>query len=217
MFKIFDTASSAMSAQSLRLNLISSNMANVDSISSSLDETYRSRQPVFGAMLNQLNPDDPAVGVRTLGVVVAQMESGALAQLSINWMTRSGRDGILGIGAGGGSNALWYEMVQVCGTRGEAYYMAGRGTFFMVYEKSASATGIPSEGPVEEGRFIRVETGDWTGHERCVSEWVKLVGGEPADIVTGGRAVRGTVEVAEAAYRAAESGRTVQLPIEPEE
>ena len=37
MFKIFDTASSAMSAQSLRLNLISSNMANVDSISSSLD------------------------------------------------------------------------------------------------------------------------------------------------------------------------------------
>jgi flagellar basal-body rod protein FlgC len=72
MFKIFDTASSAMSAQSLRLNLISSNMANVDSISSSLDETYRSRQPVFSAMLNQLNPDDPAVGVRTLGVVESQ-------------------------------------------------------------------------------------------------------------------------------------------------
>ncbi len=72
MFKIFDTASTAMSAQSLRLNLISSNMANVDSISSSTEETYRARQPVFSAMLNQLNPDDAAVGVRTLGVVESQ-------------------------------------------------------------------------------------------------------------------------------------------------
>ncbi len=69
MFKIFDTAASGMSAQSLRLNLVASNMANVDAVSSSLEETYRARQPVFKAMLNQLNPDDPAVGVRMQGVV----------------------------------------------------------------------------------------------------------------------------------------------------
>ena len=61
-----------MSAQSLRLNLVASNMANVDSISSSVDETYRARQPVFRAMLNQLNPNDPAVGVRMAGVVESQ-------------------------------------------------------------------------------------------------------------------------------------------------
>ena len=152
----------------------------------------------------------------TLGVVVAQMESGALAQLSINWMTRSGRDSVLNTGTGGGSNALWYEMVQVCGTQGEAYYTAGKGTFFMAYEKSESAATIPCEEPLEAGRFVKVKTGDWVGHERCVAEWVKLVRGEPADVVTSGRAVRGTVEVAEAAYRAAESGRAVQLPIEPE-
>ncbi len=72
MFKIFDTAASGMSAQSLRLNLVASNMANVDSISSSLDETYRARQPVFKAMLNRLNPNDPAVGVRMDGVVESQ-------------------------------------------------------------------------------------------------------------------------------------------------
>ncbi len=72
MFKIFDTAASGMSAQSLRLNLVSSNMANVDSISSSIGETYRARQPVFKAMLNQLNPNDPAVGVRMAGVVESQ-------------------------------------------------------------------------------------------------------------------------------------------------
>lgn len=69
MFKIFDTAASGMSAQSLRLNTVASNMANVDSVSSSVEETYRARQPVFSALLNQLNPDEPAVGVQVKGVV----------------------------------------------------------------------------------------------------------------------------------------------------
>jgi flagellar basal-body rod protein FlgC len=72
MFKIFDTAASGMSAQSLRLNLVASNMANVDAVSSSVGETYRARQPVFRAILNQMNPNDPAVGVRMQGVVESQ-------------------------------------------------------------------------------------------------------------------------------------------------
>ena len=69
MFKIFDTAASGMSAQSLRLNTVASNMAHVDSVSSSVEETYKARQPVFSALLNQLNPDEPAVGVQVKGVV----------------------------------------------------------------------------------------------------------------------------------------------------
>ncbi|MEJ1335324.1 MAG: flagellar basal body protein, partial [Candidatus Sedimenticola sp. (ex Thyasira tokunagai)] len=56
MFKVFDTAASGMSAQSMRLNLVSSNLANVDSISSSIGGTYRARHPVFAAILNQQNP-----------------------------------------------------------------------------------------------------------------------------------------------------------------
>lgn len=72
MFKIFDTAASGMSAQSLRLNLVASNMANIDSVSSSIDQTYKARQPVFGALLNQLNPNDPSVGVQVKGVVESQ-------------------------------------------------------------------------------------------------------------------------------------------------
>ncbi|MCB1867456.1 MAG: flagellar basal body rod protein FlgC [Gammaproteobacteria bacterium] len=72
MFKIFDTAASGMSAQSLRLNLVASNMANVDSVSSSIEQTYRARQPVFSAMLNQLDPNAPAVGVQMKGVVESQ-------------------------------------------------------------------------------------------------------------------------------------------------
>lgn len=72
MFKVFDTAASGMSAQSLRLNTVASNMANVDTVSSSVGETYRARQPVFSALLNQLNPDQPAVGVQVKGIVESQ-------------------------------------------------------------------------------------------------------------------------------------------------
>ena len=72
MFKILDTAASGMSAQSLRLNLVASNMANVDSVSSSVEQTYRARQPVFSAMLSQLDPSAPAVGVRMKGVVESE-------------------------------------------------------------------------------------------------------------------------------------------------
>jgi flagellar basal-body rod protein FlgC len=72
MFNIFDTAASGMSAQSLRLNLVASNMANVDAVSSSIEQTYRARQPVFQTLLNQANPDAAATGVRMVGVVESQ-------------------------------------------------------------------------------------------------------------------------------------------------
>jgi flagellar basal-body rod protein FlgC len=72
MFKIFDTAASGMSAQTLRLNLVASNMANADSVSSSIDQTYRARQPVFRTILDQANPDGAASGVKMAGVVESQ-------------------------------------------------------------------------------------------------------------------------------------------------
>jgi len=71
--KIFDIAGSALSAQSKRLNLVASNMANADSVSSSVNETYRSRQPVFKEMVDQMSRKDSAVGVQMLGVVESQV------------------------------------------------------------------------------------------------------------------------------------------------
>ncbi len=68
-FKIFDIAGSGMNAQNLRLNVVSSNLANVDAVSSSTQETYHARQPVFRAMLDQFNPNADAVGVKMVGVV----------------------------------------------------------------------------------------------------------------------------------------------------
>ena len=72
LFEIFDTAASGMSAQSLRLNLVASNMSNVDSVSSSVAQTYRARHPVFRAVLDGMNPDEPAVSVRVAGIVESQ-------------------------------------------------------------------------------------------------------------------------------------------------
>ena len=47
MFSAFDIASSAMSAQSQRMNVTASNMANADSVAGPDGETYRSKQVMF--------------------------------------------------------------------------------------------------------------------------------------------------------------------------
>lgn len=69
MFKVFDIAGSALSAQTLRLNTTASNLANADSVSSSTGQTYRSRQPVFAAALSDAQE---AVGVEVRGIVESQ-------------------------------------------------------------------------------------------------------------------------------------------------
>jgi flagellar basal-body rod protein FlgC len=70
LFNIFEVSGSAMSAQSVRLNTTASNLANADSVSSSTDTTYRSREPVFAAVMKSLH-GGPAesVGVRVAGIV----------------------------------------------------------------------------------------------------------------------------------------------------
>ncbi|EAQ31826.1 MULTISPECIES: flagellar basal body rod protein FlgC [Idiomarina] len=81
LFNIFNISGSAMSAQSVRLNTTASNLANANSVSSSIDETYRARSPIFAAALsdasgkyhgteltNQTQAGQSA-GVKVLGVV----------------------------------------------------------------------------------------------------------------------------------------------------
>ena len=72
---IFNIASSGMNAQSLRLNLVASNISNANSISSSIDEVYKSRQPIFATELkNTLDKNSAAVGVKVKGVVESDAE-----------------------------------------------------------------------------------------------------------------------------------------------
>jgi flagellar basal-body rod protein FlgC len=49
-FKVFDIAGSGMSAQSVRLNTVASNLANADSVSGDPATTYKARHPVFEAV-----------------------------------------------------------------------------------------------------------------------------------------------------------------------
>lgn len=66
LFKIFDVSGSAMSAQAQRLNVVSSNLANADSVTSSNGQAYKAKQVVFTAM----QTNDPAsTGVKVTQVV----------------------------------------------------------------------------------------------------------------------------------------------------
>jgi len=69
-FKIFDIAGSALSAQSLRLNTVASNLANADAISGTADGTYKARLPMFKAAMEAGGDGSP--GVQVLGVVESQ-------------------------------------------------------------------------------------------------------------------------------------------------
>ncbi len=73
LFNLFDTAGSALHAQTIRLNTTSSNLANANSASSSSGETYRARQPVFAAIVDEFATEEGAVkGVRVMGIVESQ-------------------------------------------------------------------------------------------------------------------------------------------------
>ncbi len=67
---VFDIAGSGMNAQSLRLNLVASNISNANSVGRSVDDVYKSRQPVFAAELNNvMNKQNATAKVKVLGVV----------------------------------------------------------------------------------------------------------------------------------------------------
>ena len=77
LMKIFDTAGSGMSAESLRLNTVASNLANADSVSSSPNTAYKAKELMFAPLLQQQSGvaagDASAnVGVHMAGVTESQ-------------------------------------------------------------------------------------------------------------------------------------------------
>ncbi len=79
---VFNIAGTGMSAQSTRLNTVASNIANAESVSSSIEQTYRARHPVFATVFQQsqnsgggslfAEQDEPGRGVQVLGIVEDQ-------------------------------------------------------------------------------------------------------------------------------------------------
>jgi flagellar basal-body rod protein FlgC len=77
MFKIFDVASSAISAQSQRLNVVASNLSNADTVAGPDGQPYKARQVVFQtALVGSRDAFDPArsasAGVRVSTVTESE-------------------------------------------------------------------------------------------------------------------------------------------------
>jgi flagellar basal-body rod protein FlgC len=73
-FKIFDIAGSGMSAQSVRLNTVASNLANAESVSGDPNAVYKARHPVFEAVKASLSGSaaggqGPGAAVKINGIV----------------------------------------------------------------------------------------------------------------------------------------------------
>ena len=72
LFNVFDIAGSAMSAETVRLNVTASNLANAQSVGSSEESTYHARHPVFAAVMDSLQGNAGSVGVAVNGIVESQ-------------------------------------------------------------------------------------------------------------------------------------------------
>ena len=66
LFSVFNVSGSALSAQSQRLNVVASNLANADSVTSTNGQPYRAKQVIFAA---QPVDSSGATGVRVQAVV----------------------------------------------------------------------------------------------------------------------------------------------------
>jgi flagellar basal-body rod protein FlgC len=81
-FKIFDIAGSGMSAQSVRLNTVASNLANAESVSGDPTQVYRAKHPVFEAVRAQVGGQagqarqvgQASAAVKVAGIVENQAE-----------------------------------------------------------------------------------------------------------------------------------------------
>nr|WP_314899685.1 flagellar basal body rod protein FlgC [uncultured Deefgea sp.] len=71
LFRVFDVASSAMNAQSARLNVVASNLANAESVTSSNGQPYKAKQVVFQASPVNTHSKS-AIGVKVAGVIEDQ-------------------------------------------------------------------------------------------------------------------------------------------------
>ena len=91
-FSIFDIAGSGMSAESVRLNTVASNLANADSVSGDPTQVYQAKHPVFQT-------------VQALGGGAASQTADQASALPHAHQAPTVRVGLLGCGNVGGALA----------------------------------------------------------------------------------------------------------------
>ena len=107
LFNVFNTAGSALNAETIRLNTTASNLANAESVNGDSSKVYRARHPVFQTMLDEsaasFNGRDAGVGVRAVedeesaAVIVVGLDSDVAARRQ-----RTGDGGGVGRAVGAG-------------------------------------------------------------------------------------------------------------------
>ncbi len=69
LLKVFDVAGTGMNAQSVRMNVTASNLANAGNAHGDAEQVYRARQPVFSTFQQSLSREAGLTGVRLDGIV----------------------------------------------------------------------------------------------------------------------------------------------------
>jgi len=72
MFQIFSISGSAVSSQSQRLNVVASNLANVDTVAGPDGAAYKARQVVFQTALVGASDDQGSAGVKVSNITEDQ-------------------------------------------------------------------------------------------------------------------------------------------------
>lgn len=74
LFNVFDISASALTAQSVRLSAISSNLANAEVVSGSAETAYRAQYPVFSAVIEDVFNPQAVPGVKVTDMVKSSLE-----------------------------------------------------------------------------------------------------------------------------------------------
>lgn len=80
LFNVLNVASSGMSAQSTRLNVTASNLANAENVAGTPDAVYKPRHPLFSAVMRDAGAEQSAMGVQVDDIVEDDAEAKKLYQ-----------------------------------------------------------------------------------------------------------------------------------------
>jgi len=75
LLNVFDIAGSGLSAQTVRLNTVASNMANASNVSTKEGDVYRAKMPVFASVMQGVNNDSSSQGVRVLRIEESSLDA----------------------------------------------------------------------------------------------------------------------------------------------
>lgn len=75
LINVFDIAGSGMSAQTVRLNTVASNMANANNVSANKGDVYRAKMPVFATVMQDVQSGTESAGVRVLRIEESKLEA----------------------------------------------------------------------------------------------------------------------------------------------